>query len=93
MKPRWVRFSDGLGAFCGLRGRKGPGRAGVRRLSPEPRRPACDPRPVPRAEGEGWLADTIGDVERLVLVFEGLGDDAGLAKTWRLNLDPEVQRE
>lgn len=44
------------------------------------------------AEGEGWLADTIGDVERLVPVFEGLGDDAGLAKTWRLLAEAHLAR-
>jgi predicted ATPase len=44
------------------------------------------------AEGEGWLADTIGDVERLVPVFELLGDDAGLAKTWRLLAEAHLAR-
>ena len=44
------------------------------------------------AEGEGWLADTMGEVKRLVPVFEGLGDDAGLAKTWRLLAEAQLAR-
>jgi class 3 adenylate cyclase/tetratricopeptide (TPR) repeat protein len=40
----------------------------------------------------GWLEDTMRGAEQLIPVFERLGDDAGLAKTWRLLSEVHLTR-
>jgi predicted ATPase/class 3 adenylate cyclase len=40
----------------------------------------------------GWLEETLQGAEQLISVFNRLGDDAGLAKTWRLLSEVQLLR-